>query len=177
MSVETAQPQIVVVMGVSGSGKSTVAGMLAATLGWELLEGDDLHPAANIAKMAEGHPLTDGDREPWLEAIARWMSDQITAGRSGIVTCSALKHSYRDILRRAMIGHPEAELTFVLLTGTREQLQRRLTARTDHFMPPGLLDSQLDTLEPPTPDEGIISIQIGPPPAEVAATALAAITG
>ncbi|WP_330179104.1 gluconokinase [Nocardia sp. NBC_01503] len=167
-------PHIVVVMGVSGSGKSTVAAMLAETLGWDLLEGDDLHPAANVAKMAAGHPLADADRQPWLEAIAAWMADHLATGRSGLVTCSALKHSYRDTLRRAAIGHP-GDITFLLLHGTREQLRARVTARKDHFMPPGLLDSQLDTLEPPTPDEHIITVEIGPPPAEVAVTALAAV--
>ncbi|MEC3953140.1 gluconokinase [Nocardia sp. CDC153] len=171
----SARPHIVVLMGVSGSGKSTVAGMLVSTLGWDLLEGDDLHPPANIAKMHAGHALTDEDRKPWLEAIARWMSQEVTAGRSAIVTCSALKRSYRDVLRGSMIGHPDAVLTFVHLTGSREDLQRRLTARMDHFMPPGLLDSQLQTLEAPSPDEHIVSIEIGPPPGEVAAATLAAI--
>lgn len=167
-------PHIVVVMGVSGSGKSTVASMLAETLGWDLLEGDDLHPAANVAKMAAGHPLTDADRQPWLEAIAAWMAEHLAAGRSGLLTCSALKHSYRDTLRRATIGQP-GDITFLLLHGTRDQLQARLSARKNHFMPPGLLDSQLGTLEAPAPDESIISIEISPPPAEVAATALAAV--
>ncbi|GAM47167.1 gluconokinase [Nocardia seriolae] len=173
--MESTAPHIVVLMGVSGSGKSTVAGMLVSTLGGDLLEGDDLHPPANIAKMAAGHALTDADRKPWLEAIARWMSDEVSAGRSAIVTCSALKRSYRDILRGSMTGYPEAILTFVHLTGSRADLQRRLTARMDHFMPPGLLDSQLETLESPGPDEHIIGIEIGPPPNEVAAAALAAI--
>ncbi|MGV9837640.1 gluconokinase [Nocardia niigatensis] len=169
------RPQIVVLMGVSGSGKSTVAGMLVSSLGWDLLEGDDLHPPANIAKMAAGHALTDADRESWLAAIAAWMSEEYTAGRSAIVTCSALKRSYRDVLRRSLAGRPGAVLTFLHLTGSREELQRRLTARMDHFMPPDLLDSQLGTLEPPGPDEHIVSIEIGPPPHEVAAAALAAI--
>ncbi|MEU6586288.1 gluconokinase [Nocardia sp. NPDC046763] len=170
-----ARPQITVLMGVSGSGKSTVAGMLVSSLGWDLLEGDDLHPPTNIAKMAAGHALTDADREPWLEAIATWMSDEFTAGRSAVVTCSALKRSYRDVLRRSLAGHPDTVLTFLHLTGSRDELQRRLTVRMDHFMPPGLLDSQLGTLEAPGPDEHILSIEIGPPPHEVAATALAAI--
>ncbi|MFF2556831.1 gluconokinase [Nocardia sp. NPDC058058] len=168
-------PRIVVVMGVSGSGKSTVAAKLADTLGWELLEGDDLHPAANIAKMAAGHPLDDADRQPWLEAIAAWMSERIASGRSGVVTCSALKHSYRDTLRGATAGHPEGRVTFLLPSGTREQLQARMTARTGHFMPPGLLDSQLATLELPGPDEDFVTVEIGPPPAEVADAALAAL--
>ncbi|WP_040815858.1 gluconokinase [Nocardia concava] len=175
MAESVARPHIVVLMGVSGSGKSTVAGMLVSTLGWDLLEGDDLHPTANIAKMAAGYALTDADRQPWLEAIAQWMSKEVAAGRSAVVTCSALKRSYRNVLRGGMTGHPEAVLTFVHLTGSREDLQRRLTARMDHFMPPGLLDSQLETLETPGPDEHIVSIEIGPPPNEVAAATLAAI--
>lgn len=169
------RPRIVIVMGVSGSGKSTVAGMLAAELGWDFLEGDDLHPQANIAKMAAGQALTDDDRRPWLEAIAAWISEHVSDGRSGMITCSALKRSYRDILRHSVIGHPEAGLTFLLLSGTREELQRRLTARTGHFMSAALLDSQLDTLESPGPDEAITVIPIGPPPGEVAAQALAVI--
>ncbi|WP_327139810.1 gluconokinase [Nocardia sp. NBC_01327] len=172
---DRARPRIVVVMGVSGSGKSTLGGTLATALGWDFLEGDDLHPAANIAKMAAGQPLTDDDRRPWLAAISQWMSGEIIAGRSGIVTCSALKHSYRDMLRRSMIDHPGADLTFVYLSGSRDRLEHRLTTRTDHFMPPGLLDSQLGTLEAPTPEEGIITLEIGPPPPEIAAAALAAI--
>ncbi|MET9487132.1 gluconokinase [Nocardia sp. NPDC006630] len=171
------RPRIVVVMGVSGSGKSTLGQTLATALGWDFLEGDDLHPAANIAKMAAGQPLTDDDRRPWLAAISQWMSGETAAGRSGIVTCSALKHSYRDMLRHSMIDHPEADLTFLYLSGSRDRLERRLTTRTDHFMPPGLLDSQLGTLEVPTPGEGIITIEIGPPPNEIAAAALAAIDG
>ncbi|WP_433673342.1 gluconokinase [Nocardia sp. CA-136227] len=159
-------------MGVAGSGKSTVAGIVARTLGWDLLEGDDLHPPANRAKMAAGRPLTDADRGPWLAAVAEWMSAEFAAGRSGIVACSALKRSYRDILRA---GHPDADLTFVHLTGSREVLRARLLARTDHFMPPDLLNSQLETLEPPGPDEHAITLEIDRPPAEVAAAALAAL--
>ncbi|MGW4355831.1 gluconokinase [Nocardia sp. NPDC004582] len=159
-------------MGVAGSGKSTVASMLARTLDWDLLEGDDLHPPANRAKMAAGRPLTDADRGPWLAAVAAWISAEFAAGRSGVVACSALKRSYRDILRA---GHPDAVLTFVHLTGSRELLRARLLARTGHFLPPALLNSQLETLEPPAPDERIVTIEIDRPPAEVAAAALAAL--
>ncbi|MEU1204120.1 gluconokinase [Nocardia sp. NPDC005825] len=162
-------------MGVAGSGKSTVAGLVARTLGWDLLEGDDLHPSANRAKMAAGRPLTDADRAPWLAAVAEWMSAEFAAGRSGVVACSALKRSYRDVLRAGRIGHPDAVLTFVHLTGSREVLRARLLARTDHFMPPDLLNSQLETLEPPGPDERAITLEIDRPPAEVAAAVLAAL--
>ncbi|MFE4461232.1 gluconokinase [Nocardia tengchongensis] len=170
-----ARPHIAVVTGVSGSGKSTLAATLARSLGWDLLEGDDLHPSANIAKMAAGHALTDTDRTPWLAAIAAWMSAEFAAGRSAVVTCSALERSYRDVLRRSLVGHPDAVLTILQLTGSRQQLADRLAARTGHFMPAALLDSQLNTLEPPGPDEAIVRLEIGPPPAEMAAAALAAL--
>ncbi|MCP2297966.1 gluconokinase [Nocardia amikacinitolerans] len=170
-----AGPHIVVVMGVSGSGKSTVAGMLSAALGWELVEGDDLHPAANIAKMADGDPLTDSDRWPWLARIAQWMEVQVRTGRSGIVTCSALKRSYRDVLRSSVPERTGSIATFIHLVGTREQLHRRLITRLDHFMPAGLLDSQLRTLEDPTPDEQVVEIGIDAPPDQIARAALAAL--
>ncbi|MFE2955626.1 gluconokinase [Nocardia tengchongensis] len=170
-----ARPHIVVVTGVSGSGKSTLAATLARSLGWDLLEGDDLHPPANIAKMAAGHALTDADRAPWLAAIAAWMSAEFAARRSAVVTCSALERSYRDVLRRSLVGHPDAVLTILQLTGSRQQLADRLATRTGHFMPAALLDSQLDTLEPPGPDEPVVRLEIGPPPAEMAAAALAAL--
>ncbi|MFF0634278.1 gluconokinase [Nocardia sp. NPDC004151] len=170
-----ARPHIAVVMGVAGSGKSTVASIVARTLDWDLLEGDDLHPPANRAKMAAGQPLTDADRRPWLAAVAEWMSEEFAAGRSGVVACSALKRSYRDILRASRIGHPDADLTFVHLTGARAVLRARLLARTDHFMPPDLLTSQLETLEPPDPDERVVTLEIDRPPAEVADAALAAL--
>jgi len=152
-------------MGVSGSGKSTVGGVLAGRLGWPLAEGDDFHPPENVAKMAAGHPLDDNDRGPWLARIREWMDAQESEGRSGIVTCSALKRRYRDVLR-------DGEVTFVYLHGTREQLLARLTARQGHFMPASLLDSQLADLEPPDPDERAIRVDIGATPAVQAQTIL-----
>jgi carbohydrate kinase (thermoresistant glucokinase family) len=152
---------VLVLMGVSGTGKSTVAALLAARLSWDLEEGDDLHPAANVAKMASGHPLTDGDRWPWLDRVAAWIQHQIAAGRPGIITCSALKRSYRDRLRAPGV-------TFVYLHGSRDLLARRLAARHGHYMPPALLDSQLADLEPPGDDEAALWIDIGPPAAEQA---------
>jgi carbohydrate kinase (thermoresistant glucokinase family) len=146
---------ILVVMGVSGSGKSTVAEGLAARLGWPLLEGDTLHPPANVAKMKSGTPLTDADRLPWLQAIAARIDDWRRDGSSGIVTCSALKRSYRRIL----IGdRPEVRLVF--LQGTKDVIGPRIAARRGHFMPPALLQSQLDTLEPPGPDECPIIVSV-----------------
>jgi gluconokinase len=147
------QPLVLVLMGVSGCGKSTVAGLLAGRLGWEFEEGDDLHPAANVDKMASGHQLDDEDRWPWLAKVAEWIGEHVDAGRPGIVTCSALKRSYRDVLRRERV-------VFVYLAGTREQIARRLAARHGHYMPASLLDSQFDALEPPTPDENSITIDI-----------------
>lgn len=154
---------VLVIMGVSGVGKSTVAGLLAGRLGWDLAEGDDLHPPANIAKMAAGHPLDDEDRRPWLARIAEWITEHTRAGRPGIITCSALKRSYRDLLRGDNV-------VFVDLVGTPDQISGRLLARRGHFMPAGLLASQMATLEPPTADENAISIDItGEPQAEAEA--------
>jgi gluconokinase len=149
---------VLVLMGVSGCGKSTVAGVLAGRLGWDLCEGDDLHPPENVAKMAAGHALTDDDRWPWLERIAEWIRAQVDGQQSGIVTCSALRRSYRDVLRGDGV-------VFVYLHGTREQIAARLTARHGHYMPPTLLDSQFATLEPPDEDEDAWWIDIGPAPA------------
>lgn len=152
----TQQP-VLVIMGVSGSGKSTVAGALARRLGWDLGEGDDLHPAGNVAKMAVGRPLTDEDRRPWLDRVAAWIGERTDAGRPGIITCSALKRSYRDALRGEHV-------VFVLLDGTREQLAGRLALRHEHFMPAALLESQLADLDKPGDDEHALRIDIGPAP-------------
>lgn len=137
-----------VVMGVAGCGKSTVAEELKSRLGWELAEGDDFHPAANIAKMSSGTPLTDEDRWPWLDLIAAWTAEQDEAGRSTIVTCSALRRVYRDRLRQA-----PGRTLFVHLVGSPELLEERLASRSGHFMPAALLPSQLATLEPLGADE------------------------
>src|ERR1700710_808740 len=132
----------IVVMGVSGSGKTSAAQELTRQLGWEYIEGDDLHPEANVAKMASGHPLDDEDRWPWLRRIAAVIGEHEAAGTSIIVTCSALKRSYRDLLRE---GHPS--VWFAHVEVSREVLADRLAARQGHYMPPSLLDSQLATLE------------------------------
>jgi gluconokinase len=149
---------VVVMMGVSGAGKTTVARRLAAELGLDFAEGDDLHPAANVAKMAAGEPLTDADREPWLEAVAAWIDGEIRSGRRGVITCSALKRSYRDLLRRPQV-------LFVYLSVPRVELERRLQHRSGHYMPASLLDSQLETLEPPTADENALTITASDAPA------------
>jgi gluconokinase len=138
----------VVVMGVSGSGKTTVATGAAAALGWKYSEGDDFHPAANVEKMRSGHPLDDEDRWPWLRDIASWIGDRERLGESVVVTCSALKRSYRDLLAD---GHPS--VVFCELEVPAAVLADRMAHREGHYMPASLLRSQLDTLQPLQPDE------------------------
>jgi gluconokinase len=154
----TGHPPVLVIMGVSGSGKSSVGRPLAARLGWTFQEGDDLHPAANIAKMERGEPLDDADRAPWLAAIAAWIDRQATAGEPGIVTCSALKRAYRDVLTA---GRPFVRIVY--LKGSRALIGERVARRTGHFMPASLLHSQFATLEPPTPAEAPIVVDIDQP--------------
>jgi gluconokinase len=155
---------VVVVMGVSGSGKTTVAAMLAGALHCPFLEGDELHPPANVEKMRSGTPLTDADRLPWLHKIAESIDGWRGRGESGVVTCSALKRAYRDIL----IGD-RRDVTLVYLRGSRDLIQRRMAARHEHFMPVALLDSQFATLQEPAPDEHAIVVDIGGGPAEIVA--------
>ncbi|MDT0142125.1 gluconokinase [Microbacterium sp. PRC9] len=161
-------PPILVLMGPSGTGKSTVGAMLSGRLGWPFQEGDDLHPAANVEKMRRGHALTDADRIPWLELVAAWIDERRAAGEPGIVTCSALKRSYRDILRRDNV-------TFVNFTGDAAVVRDRMMRRQGHFMPPALLDSQFATLEAPGPDEQAIDIDIALPPEDQAALVASAL--
>ncbi|MGO4595254.1 gluconokinase [Leifsonia sp. 2TAF2] len=158
----------VVVMGVAGCGKSTVAELLAERLDWELLEGDALHPAANVERMGAGIPLTDDDRAPWLAAVAAWMDERLQAGRSVVIACSALARRYRDVLRRD-------EVVFLHLTGSSGLLAERLASREHHFMKSGMLQSQLDLLEPPGPDEHHLTLDIAETPAALAARAAAAL--
>jgi gluconokinase len=148
-------PCALVVMGVSGSGKSTIAEHLAARLGWRYVDGDLFHPPANVAKMSAGHPLTDEDRWPWLRAIAAEIDRLAAAGTRAVVACSALKRAYRDIL-----VHGRDDVRIVFLDGTKDLIAKRLAARKGHFMPPGLLDSQFKTLEPPQPSEQPITVSI-----------------
>lgn len=155
-------PPVLVVMGVSGAGKSSVARELAGRLGWPFEEGDALHPESNVAKMHAGIALTDADRQPWLEAVAAWIDGQRAKGQPGIITCSALKRSYRDII---IDGRPEVRLIY--LRGTRALIAQRLAVRHGHFMPADLLLSQIDTLEEPAPEEDPLIVDIGPPPPRV----------
>jgi gluconokinase len=153
-----------IVMGVSGSGKSTIAEALAARLNWRFEDGDSFHPAANVAKMESGQPLTDDDRWPWLQAIAGEIDRSIDAGTPLIVACSALKRAYRDVL-----VHGRNDVAIIYLDGSKELIAERLRVRKNHFMPPGLLDSQFATLEPPRADEHAIAVSIDAPvPAIVA---------
>jgi gluconokinase len=148
-------PCALIVMGVSGSGKSTIAEKLAARLGWTYEDGDKYHPKSNVEKMSAGHPLTDEDRRPWLQAIADEIDRVCRAGEHAIIACSALKRAYRDILL-----HGRDDVRFVYLDGTQELIASRLAKRKDHFMPPGLLASQFKTLEPPGADEDPIVVPI-----------------
>jgi len=157
----------VIVMGVSGSGKTTIAAGLAKRQGWLLLEGDSFHPSANIAKMKAGAPLTDADRWPWLHAIAAREDVLRAAGTSAVVACSALKRAYRDILIGA---RPDAVLLY--LRGQKSLIAERMAARSGHFMPPALLDSQFATLEEPGPDEHPVVVDIGGSPESVVDNAL-----
>jgi len=150
-------------MGVSGSGKSTVAALLAAALGCQFQEGDDLHPRENVEKMRGGTPLTDADRMPWLRKIAEEIDGWRARGECGVLTCSALKRSYRNII----IGD-RRDVTLVYLKGSRDVIHRRMAARHEHYMPVALLDSQFATLEEPTPDERPITLDVGGKPAEIA---------
>jgi gluconokinase len=145
-------PVMLVVMGVSGSGKSTIARRLADALGYAFLDGDNLHPPANIARMSAGVPLEDADRVPWLDAIAAWMEGELAAGHSAVVACSALKRAYRERLRR--VG---PTVRFVYLQVAHDELARRMRGR-EHFMPPALLGSQLATLEEPGSDEPALRV-------------------
>jgi gluconokinase len=158
---------VMVVMGVSGSGKSTIGPRLAAALDGDYAEGDAFHPPANIAKMKRGAPLDDADRKPWLEAMAAAIRGWSQAARPTVLSCSALKRQYRDILRSGA-----ADVRFVHLAGDKTLIAARLAARKGHFMPPALLDSQFAVLEPPGPDEAIV-VSIDQPPDAIVAEVLA----
>ncbi|MDI3421523.1 gluconokinase [Streptomyces luteolus] len=161
-------PHVVVVMGVAGTGKTTIGPLLAARLGVPYAEGDDFHPEANIAKMSAGTPLTDDDRWPWLDAIGAWAHGR--SGLGGVVSSSALKRSYRERLRSAAPG-----LVFVHLTGSRELIEDRMSHRQGHFMPTALLDSQFATLQPLGADEAGVDVDVAGSPAEITERAVQAL--
>jgi gluconokinase len=155
-------------MGVSGSGKSTVAALVAERLGWIFVDGDSFHTPEHIAQMHAGRALDDEDRAPWLESIAVWIDQRLAAGEPGVVVCSALRRAYRDRLTR---GHPR--VCVVYLEGSRALIAGRLAARHGHFMPLRLLDSQFAILEPPGPEERAVAVGIEDPPAQVAEAVIA----
>jgi len=159
----------VVVMGVAGSGKTTIGAMLAGRLGWQYADADDFHPAANVEKMAAGHPLTDEDRWPWLHAIAAWIDVQIAAGQPAVVSCSALHRAYRDVFRR-----PEVQMVY--LNGSPAVIAARLASRQGHFFKREMLDSQFATLEEPGPDEQVITVSIDGTPLQVVDRILARLS-
>ena len=154
--------EVIVVMGVSASGKSTVAGLLARALGATCLDGDHFHPPENVARMRAGQALTDADRQGWLAALRERLAQACAKGESVVLSCSALKRSYREQLRQGAPG-----LTLVYLHGSRELLAARIAARTGHYMPPSLLDSQLSTLEPPQPDEAALAFDVSLSPQQI----------
>ncbi|MEV7787897.1 gluconokinase [Streptomyces sp. NPDC088106] len=161
-------PPVVVIMGVAGTGKTTIGPLLAARLDVPYAEGDDFHPQANIDKMSAGTPLGDDDRWPWLDAIGAWAHER--AGHGGVVSCSALKRSYRDRLRAAAPG-----VVFVHLSGDRALVEDRMAHRQGHFMPTALLDSQFATLQPLEPDEAGVSVDVAGSPEEITGRAAAAL--
>jgi len=154
-------------MGVTGAGKTTVGQQFAAALGWTFVEGDAFHPPANIAKMHRGEPLDDADRAPWLRAIRQRIDELVASAQSAVIACSALKRAYRELLAR-----DRPEVTFVYLKASAALIAERLQHRAGHFMPPALLQSQLDTLEQPAVG---ITVDAGPPPATIVAAIRRAI--
>jgi gluconokinase len=161
-SEKRARPTVVVVMGVASSGKTSLGERLAKRLGWPFRDADSFHPPENVAKMSGGTPLNDDDRKPWLAAIAAWIDDLRATGKNGIVTCSALKKRYRDII----VGD-RPDVALVYLKGSRELIGGRMAARQHHFMPPALLDSQFAVLEEPGDDERPLVVPVELPKAEI----------
>jgi len=151
-------PCALVVMGVSGSGKSTIADKLAERTGWKYEDGDRFHPPSNVAKMSAGHALTDEDRWPWLQAIAAEIDRACGAGEHAVIACSALKRVYRDIL-----VHGRSDVRIIYLEGSQQLIAERLASRKHHFMPPDLLDSQFKALEPPEASENAVTVSIDAP--------------
>ena len=161
-NVPPRHPRVIVLMGVSGCGKSTTGRRLASILDWPFRDADTFHPEANVAKMRSGLPLDDDDRRPWLAAISGWIDERRSAGSTGIVSCSALRRRYRD----ALIG-PRPDVGLVYLKGNFPLISDRVSRRRGHFMPPALLRSQFDTLEEPAPDERALVVPVRLPPKRV----------
>jgi gluconokinase len=161
--------RVIVLMGVSGSGKSTVGDALASALHWEFRDADSFHPPANVEKMSRGIPLTDKDRAPWLAAITAWIDERLATGGTGIVSCSALKRAYRQMIVGGRSG-----VGLVHLRGSFELISARMAARRGHFMPLSLLQNQFQTLEEPGPDESALAISIDKPAGEIAQEIIAA---
>lgn len=165
------RPAAIIVMGVSGSGKSTISALLAEALGWPFADADGFHPAANVAKMAAGQPLTDADRWPWLDAIAAHIGGARGTGQPVVVACSALRRAYRDRLRA---GH--SDMIFLHLAGAPEVIAERQAARQGHFMPPSLMASQFATLEDPAEEADAVTVSVSASPHEVVAAAIDQLT-
>src|ERR1700704_5880708 len=163
-------PAVMIIMGVSGCGKSTVGALLARRLRWEFEDADWFHPPANVDKMHNGIPLTDEDRWPWLDAVAAWIDKMRRSGGHAVVACSALKRRYRDVL----IGD-RADVRLVYLKGEETLIARRIATRHEHFMPRSLLHTQFEALEEPEPDEAAIIAPIEPHPREIVARILSAL--
>jgi len=155
-------PRVIIVMGVAGCGKTTIGELIAEKLGWQFSDADEFHPAANVAKMSAGQPLNDDDRAPWLQAISDHVSDCLARDVGAVVTCSALKKAYREVI----VVDPE-RVKFVHLDGSRELLWERISGREGHFMKPAMLDSQLATLEIP---EDALTVDIAPAPEAIVAS-------
>ena len=168
--LHSAAPRVVIVMGVSGCGKSTVGALLALRLRWEFEDADWFHPASNVDKMHSGIPLTDEDRRPWLDAVAAWIDKTRCSGGHDVIACSALKRRYRDVL----IGD-RADVRLVYLKGDETLIARRIATRHEHFMPRTLLHSQFEALEEPGPDENPVIVSIEPRPREIVAQILSAL--
>lgn len=165
-------PSVLVVMGVSGSGKTTVAALLAGRLGWEFGDADDFHSPANVAKMHGGTPLTDADRAPWLDTMAAWIDATRATGRHGVLACSALKRAYRRVLTEG-----RDDVRIVYLRGDKALIGSRQAARHNHFMPASLLDSQFATLEEPGPEEHPLTVSVAPRPHAIADSIVRALRG
>jgi gluconokinase len=170
-SASSPSPAIVIMMGVSGCGKSTIGAMLASALQWQFQDADWFHPASNVDKMHSGISLTDEDRWPWLNAIATWIDKTRRAGGHGVIACSALKRRYRDVLIS-----DRADVRLVYLKGDETLIARRISTRHEHFMPQSLLHSQFEALEEPGPDENPITVSIEPQPREIVSRILSALS-